>query len=231
MHGMAAALLERETLDAEEIKLIVEGKLLPTRVNPPSGGNATGDDVQQVLKPEPSGRPGLAPANAPAPRKCGCPILPARARGWAAKKMVHSPLVRAGFVLRRYPEAISWLPHPPLRSLRHHAPACPIQSQHFRANSRSPRKTGSENSSSSPRHRATTLLACAAYGSAGCASGNCRWGFCAGAQVERDEIAESQCIGPALQLGRINSELALQPLALWFFSLQKFCMSGFGSVR
>ena len=32
-----------------------------------SGGNATGDDVQQVLKPEPSGRPGLAPGERPSP--------------------------------------------------------------------------------------------------------------------------------------------------------------------
>jgi cell division protease FtsH len=67
MHAMAAALLEREVLDANEIKLIVEGKPLPTRVNPPSGGNATGDDVQQVLRPEPSGRPGLAPGERPSP--------------------------------------------------------------------------------------------------------------------------------------------------------------------
>jgi cell division protease FtsH len=67
MHAMAAALLEREVLDANEIKLIVEGKPLPNRVNPPSGGNATGDDVQQVLRPEPSGRPGLQPGERPSP--------------------------------------------------------------------------------------------------------------------------------------------------------------------
>jgi cell division protease FtsH len=51
---IAAALLEREVLDANEIKLIVEGKELPP-VKLPSKD----DGVQQVLKPEP-GRPGLA---------------------------------------------------------------------------------------------------------------------------------------------------------------------------
>ena len=48
---IAAALLEREVLDANEIKLIVEGKELPP-VKLPSKD----DGVQQVLKPEP-GRP------------------------------------------------------------------------------------------------------------------------------------------------------------------------------
>ncbi|HST11674.1 MAG TPA: ATP-dependent zinc metalloprotease FtsH [Terriglobales bacterium] len=51
---IAAALLEREVLDANEIKLIVEGKELPP-VKLPSKD----EGVQQVLKPEP-GRPGLA---------------------------------------------------------------------------------------------------------------------------------------------------------------------------
>ncbi len=51
---IANALLEREVLDANEIKLIVEGKELPP-VKLPSKE----DGVQQVLKPEP-GRPGLA---------------------------------------------------------------------------------------------------------------------------------------------------------------------------
>jgi cell division protease FtsH len=51
---IAMALLEREVLDATEIKLLVEGKELPP-VKLPSKD----DGVQQVLKPEP-GRPGLA---------------------------------------------------------------------------------------------------------------------------------------------------------------------------
>jgi cell division protease FtsH len=51
---IAVALLEREVLDANEIKMIVEGRELPP-VKLPSKD----DGVQQVLKPEP-GRPGLA---------------------------------------------------------------------------------------------------------------------------------------------------------------------------
>jgi cell division protease FtsH len=52
---IALALLEREVLDANEIKLLISGKELPKLV-PPSKPD---DGVQQVLKPEP-GRPGLA---------------------------------------------------------------------------------------------------------------------------------------------------------------------------
>ena len=52
---VAVALLEREVLDANEIKMIIEGKELP-KITPPSKPD---DGVQQVLKPEP-GRPGLA---------------------------------------------------------------------------------------------------------------------------------------------------------------------------
>jgi cell division protease FtsH len=62
MHKMAAALLEREVLDASEIKLIIEGKDLPPIKLPSSG-----DGVQQVLKPEPSRTPGLAPGGHPSP--------------------------------------------------------------------------------------------------------------------------------------------------------------------
>jgi cell division protease FtsH len=67
MHAMAAALLEREVLDANEIKALVEGRQMPTRINPPSSGNPVTDEVQQVLKPEPSGRPNLAPGERPSP--------------------------------------------------------------------------------------------------------------------------------------------------------------------
>ena len=56
---IAAALLEREVLDATELKLIMEGKPLPVRVVPQKSGE---DGVQQVLKPEPGGRtPSIAP--------------------------------------------------------------------------------------------------------------------------------------------------------------------------
>ncbi|HET9407978.1 MAG TPA: ATP-dependent zinc metalloprotease FtsH [Candidatus Sulfotelmatobacter sp.] len=54
---IANALLEREVLDAAEIRLLLEGKELPAK--PPVGGTKADDGVQQVLKPEP-GRPGIA---------------------------------------------------------------------------------------------------------------------------------------------------------------------------
>ncbi len=59
MHRMSAALLEREVLDANEIKMIIEGKELPP-IKMPSG---TDGGVQQVLKPEPARQPGLAPGH------------------------------------------------------------------------------------------------------------------------------------------------------------------------
>jgi cell division protease FtsH len=52
---IALALLEREVLDANEIKLIIEGKELPKLTPPPRSDD---NGVQQVLKPEP--RPGIA---------------------------------------------------------------------------------------------------------------------------------------------------------------------------
>jgi cell division protease FtsH len=58
MHSMAAALLERETLDANELKLVIEGKELPPFNNPPSGVGA--EDLQQVLKPAAGAAGGLA---------------------------------------------------------------------------------------------------------------------------------------------------------------------------
>jgi cell division protease FtsH len=51
---IALALLEREVLDANEIRMLVEGKELPPIKMP-----SKDDGVQQVLKPEP-GRPGIA---------------------------------------------------------------------------------------------------------------------------------------------------------------------------
>jgi len=52
---IADALLEREVLDANEIKMLIEGRKLP-EITPPSKPD---DGMQQVLKPEP-GRPGIA---------------------------------------------------------------------------------------------------------------------------------------------------------------------------
>jgi len=52
---IAVALLEREVLDANEIKVLIDGKELPKIVPPPKGDDG---GIQQVLKPEP--RPGIA---------------------------------------------------------------------------------------------------------------------------------------------------------------------------
>jgi cell division protease FtsH len=59
---VANALLDREVLDANEIKMILEGKELPPSKVP----SKSDDGVQQVLKPEP-GRPGIAKGERPAP--------------------------------------------------------------------------------------------------------------------------------------------------------------------
>ncbi len=60
MHRMAAALLERETLDAAEIKLIIEGKELPAVRSALSGvDSGSGGEAQKVLKPESGRKPGF----------------------------------------------------------------------------------------------------------------------------------------------------------------------------
>jgi cell division protease FtsH len=60
MHRMAAALLERETLDAAEIKLIIEGKELPATKSALSGvDSGPGGEAQKVLKPEGTRKPGF----------------------------------------------------------------------------------------------------------------------------------------------------------------------------
>ncbi len=60
MHRMSSCLLERETLDAAEIKLIIEGKDLPDARSPLSAVDpGPGGDVQKVLKPEGTRKPGF----------------------------------------------------------------------------------------------------------------------------------------------------------------------------
>jgi cell division protease FtsH len=60
MHRMSEALLERETLDAAEIKLIIEGKPLPEARSPLSAADpGPGGDVQKILKPETGRKPGF----------------------------------------------------------------------------------------------------------------------------------------------------------------------------
>ncbi|HEX4030796.1 MAG TPA: ATP-dependent zinc metalloprotease FtsH [Terracidiphilus sp.] len=67
MHRIAAALLERETIDAEEVRLLIEGKQLPPMrsvlASPTDGGD---NGQQQVLKPESRGGPGF-PEGSPSP--------------------------------------------------------------------------------------------------------------------------------------------------------------------
>jgi cell division protease FtsH len=59
MHRMAAALLERETLDANEIKLIIEGKELPAAKSALSGVDPGNGETQKILKPETGRKPGF----------------------------------------------------------------------------------------------------------------------------------------------------------------------------
>jgi cell division protease FtsH len=66
MHRIAAALLERETIDADEVKMLIEGKELPpmrSSLAAPGDGGGTG---QTVLKPETRGGSGF-PEGSPSP--------------------------------------------------------------------------------------------------------------------------------------------------------------------
>jgi cell division protease FtsH len=56
MHRISAALLERETIDAEEVRMLIEGKALPPlRSNLATPSDTGSNDVQEVLKPESRG--------------------------------------------------------------------------------------------------------------------------------------------------------------------------------
>jgi cell division protease FtsH len=61
MHRIAQALLEREVLDGEEIRALIEGKTLPSKSTPPDDGG-----MQQVLKPAPGHQPNVVPGERPA---------------------------------------------------------------------------------------------------------------------------------------------------------------------
>jgi cell division protease FtsH len=66
MHRIAAALLERETIDADEVKMLIEGKdLPPLRSSLATPSDPGGNEVQEVLKPESRG-PGY-PEGSPSP--------------------------------------------------------------------------------------------------------------------------------------------------------------------
>ena len=66
MHRIAAALLERETIDAEEVRMLIEGKELPPIRSVLASPTDTGSGVQQVLKPESRGGPSY-PEGSPSP--------------------------------------------------------------------------------------------------------------------------------------------------------------------
>ncbi|HWZ12457.1 MAG TPA: ATP-dependent zinc metalloprotease FtsH [Acidobacteriaceae bacterium] len=67
MHRIAQALLDRETLDAHELKLLIEGQDLPPVKVHASGDGDDGGHVQQVLKPEAGRAPGFTGSGAPSP--------------------------------------------------------------------------------------------------------------------------------------------------------------------
>ena len=64
MHRLAAALLERETLDANDLRLLIEGRDLPPMDD--NRGSGGGDAEVKVLKPEP-GRASGFPEGSPSP--------------------------------------------------------------------------------------------------------------------------------------------------------------------
>jgi cell division protease FtsH len=57
---MAKELLERETLDAAEIALIIAGKELPPMKSPLAYADSGPDDTQKVLKPETGRKTGFS---------------------------------------------------------------------------------------------------------------------------------------------------------------------------
>jgi cell division protease FtsH len=67
MHRMAAALLERETLDKAEIDLLIEGKELPPFKSPLAFADPGPDQGQKVVKPEGGGRKPGFPEGQPSP--------------------------------------------------------------------------------------------------------------------------------------------------------------------
>jgi len=69
LERVAQALLDREVLDATELKLLMEGKPLPEKPQPPppTAPPVPGREPQLSLRPEPRPIPGLAKGEKPAP--------------------------------------------------------------------------------------------------------------------------------------------------------------------
>jgi cell division protease FtsH len=67
LERVARALLDREVLDATELKLLMEGKTLPDKIPPPTAPPVATREPQITLRPEPRPIPGLAKGEKPAP--------------------------------------------------------------------------------------------------------------------------------------------------------------------
>ena len=68
LERVAQALLDREVLDAHELKLLLEGKPLPEKPQtPPPASPVPAKEPQLTLRPEPRPLPGLAKGEKPAP--------------------------------------------------------------------------------------------------------------------------------------------------------------------
>jgi cell division protease FtsH len=67
MHRIAAALLERETIDSEELRLLIEGTELPPMRSSLASPTDGDDSPQQVLKPESRGGAGSIAEGSPSP--------------------------------------------------------------------------------------------------------------------------------------------------------------------
>jgi cell division protease FtsH len=67
LERVARALLDREVLDATELKLLMDGKPLPDKLPPPPAPAVPSREPQMTLRPEPRPIPGLAKGEKPAP--------------------------------------------------------------------------------------------------------------------------------------------------------------------
>ena len=67
LERVARGLLEREVLDANELRLLIDGKPLPEKLPPPSAPPVPSKEPQLSLRPEPRAVPGMAKGEKPAP--------------------------------------------------------------------------------------------------------------------------------------------------------------------
>ena len=67
LERVARGLLDREVLDATELKLLMDGKPLPDKIPPPTAPPVATREPQMTLRPEPRPLPGLAKGEKPAP--------------------------------------------------------------------------------------------------------------------------------------------------------------------